>query len=223
LDRTKLILLALVIAALSVVGINSTIGEVLGSSALEFEFVVGVVVFYVVLSLPSRLTQAEAFSQSREAPALAAMASITLEVTHSRSSTMMMLRSTNPGVSAILHEIRRSILLGNNVESATADTVSKLASYSAANALTKTATLRPESIKESELESLGLMNTFELEKETKLPLFTTACFFVPILLLLFAAFSHLGDPKMMIELTGLQIVTLDLAYYFSSSARGKHQ
>jgi hypothetical protein len=195
-------------------------GDLLGAFAPEFEIILGAMVVYAVMTLPHRIVTAETFSQSREAPMLAAMASTTLEATNSRNLTMLILRSADPTVSRVLREVRRKILLGERLDSAVSSTTSTLTSYSLVNAMNKIVALHPISIEESEHESLGLLSSFNLEQETKLPVFTVVCFFVPILMLLYAAFSHLDDPRGMIELVGLQVLVVDIAYYLSSSSQG---
>ena len=191
----------------------------LGAAAPELSLVVAITVFYMVVSLPKRLFDASSFSQSQEAPSLSVMASVDFEATHSRSRTMLMLRTSDPEISGALERIRRAILLGEPPGPVAVESAKTLSSYSAAGVLRKAATLSPQSIQEGGEESLGIVGSLQLAEESKLPLFMTLCFFSPIMLLLYAVFSHLEDPRSLAELVGVQLVILDVSFQFTSTER----
>jgi len=69
-------------------------------------------------------------------------------------------------------------------------------------------------------ESRGLASSSDLSRETKLPVFMTACFFTPIMLLLYAVFSHSYSGGSLAELIALEFIILDLTFYLSSGDRG---
>jgi hypothetical protein len=194
-------------------------GGVLGAGAPELDLVVGAVVFYMVVSFPKRLMEASSLSQSREASSLSVMAAIDFEATHSRSRTMLMLMPSDTGIRQVLERVKRAILLGETASSAVNESVGTLTSYSAAEALRKAATMSPESMEEGGEENRGIVSALQLGEESKLPLFMTVCFFTPIMLLLYAVFSRLEDPRSLMELLGVQLVVLDLSFHFTSSER----
>ncbi len=196
-------------------------GGVLGAGAPGLDLVVGLIVFYMVVSLPKRLVEASSLSQSREASSLSVMASVDFEATHSRSRTLLMLKSADPDISQALARVKKAILLGVPPSAAVNQSADLLASTSAADALRKAATMSPETMEEGGEENRGIVNALQLGEESKLPLFMTVCFFAPILLLLYAVFSRLEDPRSLLELLGVQLVVLDLSFHFTSSERRK--
>jgi len=147
------------------------------------------------------------------------MASVNFEATHSRSRTLLMLMPAEEGIFRALEGVKRAILLGEAVGPAVNSSAELLASDSAADVLRKAATMSPESIEEGGEESQGIVNALQLSEESKLPLFMTVCFFTPILLLLYAVFSRLEDPRSLSELVGVQLVVLDVSFHFTSSER----
>jgi hypothetical protein len=56
--------------------------------------------------------------------------------------------------------------------------------------------------------------------ETKLPIFMTVCFFAPIMITLYAVFSHTYQPDRLAELGAFEFTIIDLAYYLSAADRG---
>ncbi len=220
LDARKLAAVGVAAAAGSAFLLQYASGGVLGQGGPELDLIVASLVFYLVFSSPKRMAEAASLSQSRDAPMLAVMAAAGSEATHSRAKTMLMLKSTDQEVSAALTKIRRKVLLGAPVESAVEESVGRLASFSAANVLREAATASGGSIEEGGEETQGILNAFELAEESKFPLFIAVCFFTPILLLLYAIFSHLSSPVSLGELVVVQMVLLDLGFYYTSSERG---
>jgi hypothetical protein len=196
------------------------VGGVLGQARGVILPVVGALVFYAVVSTPRRLRDRERASQARESVLLSAEAKACLEATGSRSRTLMLLRAREPALALGIGDAGREVLLGARVEDATSETAGKLASYSAAAALGGVAKLRPGLFDSGDEETRGLTISRELNMETKLPIFMTACFFTPIMLLLYAVFSHSYGPGNLAELVALEFIVLDLAFYMSASDAG---
>jgi hypothetical protein len=218
-DAKRLLAVALGIGT-GVAFLFEALGEpALGSAATELGIATASVVAYMVMTLPRRIAESTALSQAQESPTIAVLASAILGATHSRSRTFLMLRAENPELALVLDRIKRAILLGYPLPRAVDSTAQSLASYTAADALTKVATLSTESIEESDQERGGIVKALEMAEETKLPLLMTACFFVPILLLLLAAFSHLEDPRNLALLLGLQVLLVDVVFHFSATGR----
>ena len=84
----------------------------LGQLALVLGAVVGLGSGYAVAAIPRRSIERSALEQARESPALAAAASVYLQSSGSKSKTVLMLRSEEPRLSAMLGELRRTTLLG---------------------------------------------------------------------------------------------------------------
>jgi hypothetical protein len=196
------------------------VGDVLGQAKTAMLLVVALLVFYIVLSTPRRLLDGQKVAQARESVLLSAGAKACLTVTGSRPRTLILLRSRDATVAETLAEAGRRVLLGTAVESAVATSSQSLASYSAALALRSVATLNPEALDTSDEETRGLASSSELSRETKLPMFMTVCFFTPIMLLLYAVFSHSYTPASLAELTAFEFVVIDLAFFLSASDRG---
>ena len=195
------------------------VGGVLGGAKPAMQVVVAALVFYIVVSTPRRLLDRQRVSQARESVLLAGAAKACLGVTGSRSRTLVMLRPRDSVLSETVEEAARVVLLGGRVEQALSTTSEGLASYSAAAALRSLATLKPGNYDAGDEETRGLADSAELSKETKLPMFMTVCFFAPIMMLLYSVFSHSYDPGSLAELSALEFIVIDLAFYLSASDR----
>jgi hypothetical protein len=219
-DLRKLVVAGFVVGALSALALGLIVGGVLGQAAVGFDFTILALVFYIVVSTPRRVLDARRILQAREAVLLSALVSATLRVTGSRSRTLLMLKPREAELQATFREAGRLVLLGESVEEAAIKSGRMLVSYSASNMLLSAATLRPGAFSEGDEEVSGLSSAELLSRETKLPVFMTACFFSPIMLLLYAVFSHLSGPTSLAELVALEVVVLDIAYLFCSGQRG---
>lgn len=209
-------------ALLVVVTTDVALGEVLGQASVEFEAVLFALVLYAVFSTPRRVFERRRMAQSKEAVLLSAVATVSTAVTGSRSRTMLFLRAKERELADALRVMRRCILTGEGVEEAVARSASCLSSPSAAEALTTAVLMRPAIPPEGGEEARGLASSAQLSQETKLPIFMTACFFSPILLLLYSVLAHLSSPQSLLEIVGLQLVLLDVAFYLCSGDRRQH-
>jgi len=215
----RIIALALLASLAGTVAAAVALGGVLGQGTVPTLLVVGVLIFYIVLSAPRRILDSRRLAQSREAVMLSAAGLACLSVTRSRSRTALMMKSMDPSLSLTLDEISRRVLLGSRVENAIAGASEGLESYSAAAALQSIASLTTRPFDAGDEETRGLAASSELASETKLPIFMTACFFTPLMLLLFAVFSHTYAPQSMTELVALEFIILDIAFYLSTGER----
>jgi hypothetical protein len=201
-------------------GCGLVLGGVLGQATAATEIAVSLLVFYVVVSTPRRLIDAQRVGQARESVLLSVASNACMNATGSRPRTLMMLRAREPGLKETLTDVGRSVLLGARVESAVERASRRLASYSAASVLRGTATLRPRIADIGDQEVRGLMSSSELSKETRLPMFMTICFFTPIMLLLYAVFTHIYSTDGLAELAAFGFIVIDLAFYLAASDRG---
>lgn len=192
--------------------------DVLESSSLPLSILMSSFVFYFGLSFPGRLAEAARLAQSREAPALAVMGAASLEATHSRTKAILLLRSGDRDVSATLLGARRRILQGYPADVAVIRGAT-LASSSAEDVLRSIASPERTGMVEGGEESQGIVQSSQLSDESKLPMFTAVAFFAPIMLLLYVIMSHVGEPTRLAEVVALQVVILDIAFYFSSADR----
>ena len=154
-------------------------------------------------------------SQSKEAVFLATVSAASAQVVGSRNRVIIMLRSRDEEIARALASVRKALYLGFDADEATANASSKLASYSASNALQR-AGLPAAGINERGEETQGLEASGQMAAETKLPIFMTATFFTPIMLLLFAVFSQITETQRLVELVALEIIILDLTFYVCS-------
>lgn len=196
------------------------VGGVLGGATTATLLVIALLVFYIVLSTPRRILDGQRVAQARESVLLSAAAKACLSVTGSRPRTLILLRPREAALARTVTEAGRVLLLGARVDVAVSQASPGLASYSAAAALRSVATLSSSAADAGDEETRGLANSSELGRETKLPIFMTACFFSPIMLLLFAVFSHSYDPGSLAELAAFEFILLDLAFYMTASDRG---
>jgi hypothetical protein len=219
-DPARLAALGAAAATGAALGFRLLVGGVLGPPTVGVELVIAALALYMVVTAPRRVAEASARSQSREAVPLAAAAAACLGVTGSRAKTLLSLRSKDPEISGALESARRSVLLGVPVRDATRKAAARLASYSAANALRGVADQESGGLEESGEEDQGRSDAERLSNETKLPVFMTACFFTPILLVMYSVLSHVTGPQGLAELVLLEAVVLDVAFSLCAGGRG---
>ena len=193
------------------------VGGSLGGAGPAAMLVVGSLSFYIVLSTPRRLLDARRVAQAREAPLLSSSAAACLAVTGSRSRTLVFLRPRDPGLAASAKEAGRRVLLGARVEGAVEAAARSLPSYSAAAALRGVASFSPKGIDAGDEEARGLASASDLGRETRVPMVTAVCFFAPIMLVLYAVFSHAYSPLKLAELSGFEFILVDLAFYLGAA------
>jgi len=219
-DPWKVATLGAAASGAALFGCSLALGGVLGPDTGAAEIVVALLVFYIVMSTPRRLVDAQRLGQARESVLLSVASNACMNATGSRPRTLMLLRSNEPELKRALSDLGRSVLLGIRVERAVELTSRRLASYSAAAVLRGTAMLRPHFVDIGDQEIRGLMSSSELSKETRLPMFMTVCFFTPIMLLLYAVFTHIYSTAGLAELAAFGFVVIDLAFYLAASDRG---
>lgn len=200
----------------------ATVGSQLGAGAVS-GFLASMSALgagYILLTAPRRAIRAASFQQTLEAPSFAASSNIYLKATGSRSKTLLMVRSEEPVLREFLEDVRRKTLLGFEAAAATRD------SSPPSHLLSESATTVVESIVgadrarvEEGAEELDLMlSSSGLEDETKLPVLIAVAFFLPIMLMLFAAVSKETGPASLAALFVLEVVVLDLTLAISSAS-----
>jgi hypothetical protein len=197
-------------------------GRALGSASTLVLYVIAAAVFYIVVTTPRRLLDRQRVNQAREAVLLASSSKALLEVTRSRSRSVLLLRPRDGALAAAVGRAAREVLLGESARRAVAEASGVLASYTAAAALRGIAEPRKGGTEPDDEEARGLAGSEALSRETKVPMFMTASFFTPIMLLLYAVLSHTYGAGRLAELAAFELVVLDLAFYLSSAggARG---
>jgi len=213
----RIVALGLVSSALVVIAVGQAIGDAMGQAKIATLLIIAVLVFYIALSSPRRFLEQQRVAQARESLLLSASAQACLTVTGSRSKTFMLIRPKDQALGAAVKEAARRILLGTSVGDAVATCSRGVASYSAAAALQDVATTNAREFVGGDEESKGLAVASELNMETKLPIFMTVCFFTPIMLVLYAVFSHMYQPERLVELGAFEFAAIDLGYYLSAA------
>lgn len=212
-------LLAALAGGASGLAVYSLTAGVIGPDALELSIIITAVVGYMGLSFPKRMLDSAALTQSREAPALAAMGSANVDATSSRTRALLLLRSGEPEISSVLRDLRAKALLGYQPLTAFQEVEGRLASYSARSVIRSIVAPMAGTIVEGGEESQGIAQSSALAEDSKLPLFTAVAFFTPMMLLFYAILSHLRDLASFVELVALQVVLLDVAFHFTSTER----
>jgi len=216
LDSRKVLGFATACGVASGTVVYSTTQNVMAADSPLLGGLVAIMVFYLVCSLPKRVEASASFSQAREAPALAVLGSATLEATHSRTKALLLLRSGESAISSVLNRTKREILLGRPPDAAVAQSAS-LVSGSTYEVLRTLTSADVEAMSEGGEEALAIEKSSQLGEETRSPLFFAAAFFVPLMLLLYAVMAHVGDGLELAELVVLQVIILDIAFYFSTA------
>lgn len=196
------------------------VGGSLGQARDTVAAVVAALVLYIVLSTPRRLIDGQRVAQARESPMLSASAAACLAVTGSRPRTLILLKARDRSLASAVREGGRRVLLGTRVDRAVEAPARSLASYSASAALRGVASFRPKGIYQGDEETRGLASSSDLSRETKVPMLMTVCFFTPILLVIYAVFSHLYGASELAELASFEFIVVDLAFYMSAGERG---
>lgn len=216
LDSGKVLCFSFAVAAAAGLVVFAATADAMAADSPILCALVSVMVFYLACSLPRRIEASNSLSQSKEAPALAVLGSVALEATHSRAKAVLLLSSGERSVSEVLAGARKAILLGHPPEQAVAGAVN-LASGSAAEVLRSVASQGQWSVFEEGEEALAIEKSSQLGEETRSPLFVAAAFFVPLMLLLYAVTARVAEPVSLAGLVVLQVVILDIAFYFSTS------
>ena len=223
LDPTRALTFALLMGAV-LFGVVFATGELLrlGSLAAVLGLMAGGSAFFLVCTAPGRAIRVAAFRQTMEAPSFAAASNIYLKSTASRSKTLLMLRAEEPRLRALLTEARRSVLLGYDASAAIEGAVPEdhVFSESVKAVIGSVSGAERARVEEGSEELDAMLNSSGLDEETKLPLFIAVAFFLPIMLMLFAAVTKGTGPVAMGALVVLELVILDIALAVSSS--GSH-
>jgi hypothetical protein len=192
----------------------------LGSVSLVLGAMAGACAGYLVSTGPRRTVRLAAFRQTTEAPSLAASSNIYLRSTGSRSKTFLMLRAEEPLLGSFLAEVRRRVLLGYDASSATAGArpESHVFSESVRTVINSVVGVDRARIEEGGDELDGILNSSGLDEETKMPLFIAVSFFLPIMLMLFAAITKGTGQEAIAALVVLEVILLDLTLAVSGSS-----
>jgi hypothetical protein len=216
----RIALLGLAISASVATIVGFIAGGVLGVAKVPFLLIASSVSFYVVVSTPRRMLDRRRVSQSRDSIMLAAAMKATMGIVGSRCRILALIRPRDASLAIAVRDALRKVLLGHSVRDSVESSAGQVVSYSAAAVLRGVATLGAESVSTGDEETRGLSASSDLMRETKLPMFMTACFFTPIMLVLYAVFSQIRDPASLAALITLEFTVIDLAFYLTSSDRG---
>jgi hypothetical protein len=175
---------------------------------------------YLVSTAPRRIVRLAAFQQTLEAPSFAASSNIYLRATSSRSKTFLALRAEEPRLRSFLADVRRRVLLGYDASSATggARPESHVFSESARTVIDSVVGVDGARIEEGSDELDGMLNSTGLDEETKMPLLIAVAFFLPIMMMLFAAMTKETGQVAIGALVILEVVVLDLTLAISGSS-----
>jgi hypothetical protein len=192
----------------------------LGSVSLVLGAMAGACAGYLISTGPRRTLRVAAFRQTVEAPSFAASSNIYLKSTGSRSKTFLMLRAEEPLLGSFLAEVRRRVLLGYDASSATAGArpESHVFSESVRTVINSIVGVDGARIDEGGDELDGILNSSGLDEETKMPLFIAVSFFLPIMLMLFAAITKGTGDEAIAALVVLEVIILDLTLAVSGSS-----
>ena len=210
------------ISTLSASAVGLVVGTVLGSAKVPILFVIASATFYLIITTPRRVIDRQRMSQAKDSVTLSASIKATMGVVGSRCRTLALLRPRDESLAKATKEAMRNVLLGHPIQVSVGSSAQLLVSYSAANVFEGLAVLGSDSVDVGDEEKRGLTVSSDLNRETKLPIFMTACFFAPIMLVLYAVFSGLSDPSSLSALAAFEFVIIDIAFYLTAGERGAH-
>lgn len=218
LDRRRMAALSALAGAIAGVCIFAATFFILGDTAVLLAAAVGAMAAYLVAGSPKRSLDRSAVVQAREAPALAAAVAVYLQSTGSRSKTILMLRSEEQRLAALLERAKRSTLRGFDAKTALNDG-GAVGTDSVSRIVSAVERAQWDGLYDGGEELEGMVRASASSEETKFPVFLTVSFFLPIMLMLVAAIGHHDDPVSMASLAFVECVVLDLALSFSSVER----
>ncbi len=221
LDQRKAVVFTLGVAA-SFFALVAFVGEELrvGSVSFVLAALAAAAAGYLLLTAPRRIVRMAAFQQTLEAPSFAASSNIYLKSTSSRTKTFLALRAEEPRLSSFLAEVRRRVLLGYDASTATlgARPESHVFSESVRTVLNSVVGVDRARVEEGSDELDGMLSSSGLDEETKMPLLIAVSFFLPIMLMLFAAMTKGTGDAAMGALVVLEVIVLDLTLAISGSS-----
>jgi hypothetical protein len=194
-------------------------GDALGGAGSLVLFMVAAAVFYIVATTPRRLLDMGRVSQAKEAVLLASSSKALLEVTRSRSRSVLLLRARDRDVAAAVTRASRAILLGESVTRSVGGVSGSLASYAVAAALRGLAEPMKGRPDPDDEEARGLAGSAALSRETKVPMVMTVSFFTPIMLLLYTVLTHSYGAVRLAELAAFELAVLDLTFHLGAPGR----
>ncbi len=212
---------ACLLGAAPAVAVAFVAARFLGQLSLVLGAVVGIAAAYSVAAMPKRAMEKSAMVQAREAPTLAASGAVYLNGTGSKAKTVMMLRSEEPMLSSVIRAMKRETLLGFDPSATLKRFEALVQSPSSLSVLRAIVRAQGESLEDRGEEMESVLRSSASGEETKFPVFMTIAFFLPIMLMLFAALEHHSDPIALVSLSFVEIVVLDLALSISSTERRK--
>jgi hypothetical protein len=202
--------------------IVALVGEELRAGSVSFALaaMAAVGAGYLIATAPRRAVRVAAFQQTLEAPAFAASSNIYLKSTSSRSKTFLALRADEPRLSSFLAEVRRRVLLGYDASSATqgARPQSHIFSESTKTVIDSVVGVDRSRVEEGSEELDVILNSSGLDEETKMPLLIAVAFFLPIMLMLFAAVTKETGEAAVAAMVVLEVILLDLTLAISGSS-----
>jgi hypothetical protein len=212
-------LIVAAVAAAPALAVFAVAALFLGQLAIVLGVVVGAASAYTAAALPKRILEKSALLQARESPTLAASGAVYLQGTGSKSKTVLMLHSDEHLLSSLLDDMKRKTLLGFD-SAETLERSERLArSESAGRILRSIVRAHGDRLQDEGDELESVVRSAVSGEETKFPVFLTIAFFLPIMLMIFAAMEHHTDPVAIVSLAFLEIVVLDLALAVSSTER----
>jgi len=221
LDQRKAVVFTFGVAA-SFFALVAFVGEELrvGSVSFVLAALAAAAAGYLLLTAPRRIVRMAAFQQTLEAPSFAASSNIYLKSTSSRTKTFLALRAEEPRLSSFLAEVRRRVLLGYDASTATlgARPESHVFSESVRTVLNSVVGVDRARVEEGSDELDGMLSSGGLDEETKMPLLIAVSFFLPIMLMLFAAMTKGTGDAAMGALVVLEVIVLDLTLAISGSS-----
>jgi len=211
--------LVLVVAIAPSVVLAGVTLPIIGEIAILLSAVVGAATAYTTASFPKHLLERSAFLQAGESPTLAASGAVYLQSTGSKSKTILMLHSDEVMLSSVLERMKRKTLLGIDAADALRGEEDMVQSESALRVLDSVTKAHGDRLQDEGEELEATVRSSASGEETKFPVFMTLAFFLPIMLMIFAAIEHHVEPLAMASLAFLEIVVLDLALSVSSTER----
>lgn len=193
--------------------------RLIGTTGIAFSVILGIVSGYILFTEPLRVARYSSLIQSEEASTFFSFISTAHSVTGSRTRPIMLLEPRDFSFSNAIVKMKRSILLGRDLEGTIQILERESFSSTLSSALSAYKSRSGWKRIEWEEEYSASISTSLLTHETKVPLFIAAVFFSPILLTFLSITSHLYSSSHLLYIFLFNLVLVDLAYFYSSSER----
>lgn len=191
---------------------------ILPESSIFLSVIISLAIAYLLYTSPNRIIRYTKIKQSSESEIFDSYINSAAYIMSSKTRPILLTDWSKMSISPILRDIKRLILLGITVKKSFIQKQEYIFSESLKNSIkayTSKGLERIANVDEFSREVLFMQENYE----TKSPIFVAVCFFSPVLLLILILFAHLYTPEKISFVLLLDVIIVDIGFFFSSAER----